>query len=429
MPVAAGIVGDLDRPAIGASAHMPAEHSRAAGFDRAYHFELAKAQMAGVGGAVGCARGAEDVRDLERRSRQDARRSGGGGGRPGLGFAGFAFGGWLWISGLGLRQLWQAVERACDALDELGRDGRVDGRRLQLLMSQHHLDHANIDAVLEQVRGEGMAQHVRMHPPLDLGPLARVATNPAELAHAQMLGRHQATLKEKVLRPRLGIPFAQKRQHVRRQLGQSRAPALGIFDPQRHRRGIDVAHLELDQLRSAQARAVGDRHRAPVACARSCRDQSSDLFTREDDAQLARHVFGERDHPHRVGAPKRAQVEKPQRRQDLIDIGDIMPSLDEVQAKASHVFVIKRVRRGVEMLGEHRHCADIMLLRRRRETAQDHVLDHPSSKRRHRPCGGVCVGAAGGIGVGGHEDRSHHGHDPDHPGRPSRSRRPHAPLS
>jgi hypothetical protein len=41
MPVAAGITSDVDRSAVGAVAHMPAEHSRAAGFDRAHHLERA----------------------------------------------------------------------------------------------------------------------------------------------------------------------------------------------------------------------------------------------------------------------------------------------------------------------------------------------------------------------------------------------------
>src|SRR5271167_1252378 len=47
----------------------------------------------------------------------------------------------------------QALERALDVADRVDGDAGVERGRLQLGVSEQHLDHANIDILLEQVRG------------------------------------------------------------------------------------------------------------------------------------------------------------------------------------------------------------------------------------------------------------------------------------
>ena len=77
VPVAATIVRDLAVRALLAARDMPTEGRRAAALDRRHHLELAEAHMAGIGPAPCRAVAAEDVRDLQRWTRHDARQAGG----------------------------------------------------------------------------------------------------------------------------------------------------------------------------------------------------------------------------------------------------------------------------------------------------------------------------------------------------------------
>lgn len=78
VPVAAGVVGDLDVVAAFAARDMAAERRRAAGPDRADDLELAAAEA--MAREEGVAMLVQDIRDLERRPRHDGRGAYGGGG-------------------------------------------------------------------------------------------------------------------------------------------------------------------------------------------------------------------------------------------------------------------------------------------------------------------------------------------------------------
>src|SRR5215813_14035915 len=75
MPVTTGVVGDLCMAALVvlAARDMPAERCRAAVLDRRHHFELAEADMAGVGLAPRRSMAAEDIRNLQPWTRQQRR--------------------------------------------------------------------------------------------------------------------------------------------------------------------------------------------------------------------------------------------------------------------------------------------------------------------------------------------------------------------
>jgi hypothetical protein len=55
----------------------------------------------------------------------------------------------------------QAIERALDLGDQPGRNAGVAGRRLQLLVSEQRLDHANVRAALEQMGREAVAKRMQ----------------------------------------------------------------------------------------------------------------------------------------------------------------------------------------------------------------------------------------------------------------------------
>ena len=65
VPVATGVVGDPLMPAVGTGFDVTAKRSGAAGLDRRHDLELIKAQMPGMGRAIGWARRAKDIGDLD----------------------------------------------------------------------------------------------------------------------------------------------------------------------------------------------------------------------------------------------------------------------------------------------------------------------------------------------------------------------------
>src|SRR5262244_2141432 len=55
----------------------------------------------------------------------------------------------------------QVIERALDLGDQPGRNAGVAGRRLQLLMSEQRLNHANVRAALKQMGCEAVAKRMQ----------------------------------------------------------------------------------------------------------------------------------------------------------------------------------------------------------------------------------------------------------------------------
>src|ERR1700681_4462791 len=81
MPVAAGVVGNLDMAArrVLAARDMAAERRRTTALDRTHHLQLVKAHMPAVGLTPGRTVVAENVRDLQSWSSHGRRRYGSGG--------------------------------------------------------------------------------------------------------------------------------------------------------------------------------------------------------------------------------------------------------------------------------------------------------------------------------------------------------------
>ena len=162
MPVAAGVVGDPDQAATGATLGMAAEPRRAARFDRRHDAALDPAEMAGMGLAIGVTVTAEHVRHL-----QGGRHDPGSGRRHDL-------------------QL-QAVERARRLADEPGRDPGVARRARQVAVTGQHLDDADVGAVLQEMRGEAVPQ--RVHRTRLPSPAAAQAERQAECSTCTSTGR------------------------------------------------------------------------------------------------------------------------------------------------------------------------------------------------------------------------------------------------
>lgn len=78
------------------------------------------------------------------------------------------------------------------APQQVGGDLRVQSRGLQLLVSEPHLDDADINLLLKQMRGKAMAQRVHGDALIDARRLSRRVDGTIELARAQCIKRVQS---------------------------------------------------------------------------------------------------------------------------------------------------------------------------------------------------------------------------------------------
>jgi hypothetical protein len=128
MPVAAGVIGNLDLLAGVAAQHMAAQRRGAALFNGRHDLALTQAQVSMLRLAPGRPVGAEDIRDLQ------ARRSHGRA-LPGP----------------------HGLQRTDDFPQYVGGDLGIQRRGLELLVPEQDLDHADIDLLLQQVRCKTVA--------------------------------------------------------------------------------------------------------------------------------------------------------------------------------------------------------------------------------------------------------------------------------
>src|ERR1700751_296452 len=229
MAVATGVVRDAAVATIFATFDMPAERGRAALLDRRDDLELIQAHMPGIGSTPVGSMAMKDVCDLQPRAAHRPRL--GLGSRPPLG------------------PCYEPVEWAGYGPGRGVGDASVKRRCVELGVTQKSLNHANIDILLEQMRGEAVPQRVWRHALCDPRGLGGGADNAAELPGRQRLDR-VAPWKPPASRQQQAAPtplpppgppqFEQLRGHARMAV----LTTLAALDAQQHAPGIDIADLE-----------------------------------------------------------------------------------------------------------------------------------------------------------------------------------------
>ena len=141
MAVAAGVVGDPGVGAVLAARHVTAQRRRAAVLDGRHDLDLAEAQVARPGAAPGRPLGAEDIRDLQRRTHHGAAGSGG----------------WRLVR-------CQMLQRALDRTQGGAGDLAIARGRVELLVPEQDLDHPDVDLLLQEMGGEAGPQAVQERP-------------------------------------------------------------------------------------------------------------------------------------------------------------------------------------------------------------------------------------------------------------------------
>ena len=179
-----------------------------------------------------------------------------------------------YTSGRGLPSIkrCEPVERAGDGPDRGIGNAGVKRRGVELGVAEQRLDHADVDALLEQVGGEAVPQRVRRHPLGDPGGLGGGVDDAAELAGRQRLdrvaaGKQPAARQQQAAPSPLAPPGAQQFEQLRRQHRVAVLASLAALDAQQHALGIDIADLERDDFRDAQPGAVGGGEAPPCTSA------------------------------------------------------------------------------------------------------------------------------------------------------------------
>src|SRR5580692_2520311 len=223
---------------------MAAERGRAALLDRRDDLELIQAHMPGIGSTPVGSMAMKDVCDLQPRAAH----------RPRLGLR----------SRPPLGQCYEPVEWAGYGPDRGVGDASVKRRCVELGVTQKSLNHANIDILLEQMRGEAVPQRVWRHALCDPRGLGGAVDNAAELPGRQRLDRvapwkQPASRQQQAAPTPLAPPGAQQFEQLRRQHRMAVLTPLAALDAQQHAPGIDIADLERDNFRDAQPGAPGLR--------------------------------------------------------------------------------------------------------------------------------------------------------------------------
>lgn len=238
---------------------------------------------------------------------------------------------------------------------------------------------ADIGAVLQKMRGEAVPERVDRHALVDAcGDPRRAA---GRIQHPHVDGATGvASGKQPPLRL-CQLPVDPKdAQKLRRQHHVAVLAALAVLDADHPAFAVDVADLQSDGLRRTKSRGIGRGQRRSRLRARHRLEEADHLVGAQHRRQRARRAGI--DNPLRdLGMAERHSVEEPQRTHRLVQRRPRDPRRDEMHLEGADVFQAKPLRGSAEVAGKLRHRAHVGSLRRRRQIADRHVLDHASAKR------------------------------------------------
>ena len=186
-----------------------------------------------------------------------------------------------------LALLGELIEWAHHLGDHLGGDPRVMRRRIEPLVAEQRLDHADVELAFQQMGRKAVPQGVKRRAGLDLGGLGGEMKDAVELARRQRVDCRTAG-EQPALRSRRLPPLPQHIEQIRRQHHVAILAALPLVDADHHLGAVDVADLERHHLGGAQAAAVGKAQQQPVLEAGSGVEQAPDLLGAEHERDLLR---------------------------------------------------------------------------------------------------------------------------------------------
>jgi len=252
-------------------------------------------------------------------------------------------------------------------------------------VTEECLDHADVDALLEQVGGKAVPQCMRRDALGNPGCLGGGADNPAELAGRQRLnrvaaGKQPASRQQQALPPPLAPPGAQQFEQLRRQHRVAVLAALAALDAQQHALGIDIADLERDDFRDAQSGAVRGGERRLVL-RRRCRVQQQHHLLDAEHRRYPSRVRHDGEPPRQIRPVECHREEEAQRRDRAVDSRRLHAALRLVQLEEAQLLRRRGIGRTADEDRKGAHVADIIAPRVLLEAAHAHVFDHARPQR------------------------------------------------
>jgi hypothetical protein len=156
-------------------------------------------------------------------------------------------------------------------------------------MAEQQLDAAQIGTGIQEMRCERVAQHVRAQRPPDTQLLAQLLADDTNGVRLQRLSR-SLPLKEPVLGLAPAPVHAQDLQQLRRQHDLARKLPLAFADMNDHPLAVDVGHLQIQRLLTAETRAVVQGEQRTMLGVHLRVEQSADFLAATDHGKLAPHL-------------------------------------------------------------------------------------------------------------------------------------------
>src|SRR5436190_3320934 len=184
--------------------------------------------------------------------------------------------------------LQQEVKRAGHIADRADGDACVERRRVELLVSEQHLDDPDVGLLLQEMGGKAVPQCVNADTFGDAGTSRCQANDPVELARTRVppaVARKQPGLsgRHPSLLARGAPPFAQYLEKVGRENDVPILVALALFDPDDHPVSIDIGELERYNLRGSQAGGISQAQERLVLDVYRRGEQPTDLFRAQNN--------------------------------------------------------------------------------------------------------------------------------------------------
>ena len=257
-------------------------------------------------------------------------------------------------------------------------------------MAEQDLDDADVDAVLEQVRGEAVPQRVRADVLGEPSRLGGGLDDAAELTCRDrpdrvLTGEQPSARPHDALLPALLPPGPQQGELAGRKQGLAMPASLAALDHNQHALAVDVADLERCHLGDAQSGTIGNGKCGAVLEAGRRRDQARGLVGAEHDRQFAR--VAQADQLAGKVRPVDRGSEEAQCGHGAVHGRGVHATLGLLDLEPADVLGRRRAGRAGEESGEAGDGAEVVLAGLLGEPAHGHVGDEALTQATAGRCG------------------------------------------
>jgi len=155
-----------------------------------------------------------------------------------------------------------------------------------------------------------------------------------------------------------------------------------VLDPDDHPDAVDIGDLQANRFGRPQPRRVGRRQRGTGLQARHRFEKAHHLVGVQPHRQLPR--LPRVGDPFRdLAVPEPNAVKEPQRTDRLVQRRPRNAGRHQMDLEGTHIFQVQSVRRAAKIAAELGDGMKVRSLRRRRQIADGHVLDHTAAQRAH----------------------------------------------